>query len=226
MTAAARPLRLAHRGDWRRAPENTVEAFVAAMAIPGCDGVEFDVRLSRDGVPILLHDETLARVQRRPERAAGLEAAALARLGVPSLAHALRVLPDHAFVDVELKAGDHGDGTATVLRAARGDAPARAVVSSFDDQTLAAMRDLLPGWPRWLNADDVAPSTVERALDLGCSGVAASWRAITPRAMRGATDAGLVVAAWTVRRSDTVDRLGRLGVVACCVEGAALDAGR
>ena len=48
-----RPLRLAHRGDSRVAPENTLEALLAAMRIPGCDGVEFDVRLSRDGVPVL-----------------------------------------------------------------------------------------------------------------------------------------------------------------------------
>ena len=53
------PLRLAHRGDWRAAPENSLQALVAATRIPGCDGVEFDVRLSRDGVPVLLHDETL-----------------------------------------------------------------------------------------------------------------------------------------------------------------------
>jgi glycerophosphoryl diester phosphodiesterase len=219
----AGPLRLAHRGDWRRAPENSVEAFVAAMAIPVCDGVEFDVRLSRDGVPILLHDETLARVQRRPERAVDLEAVALGRLGVPSLEDALGVLPDHAFVDVELKAGDDWGTTAIVLRVARGDAPATGVVSSFHDRPLGAMRDLLPGWPRWLNADDLSPSTVERALALGCSGISAPWGAITPPAMRRATDEGLVVAGWTVRRRDTFDRLGRLGVVACCVEGAALD---
>ena len=48
-----RPLRLAHRGDWRVAPENTLDAFLAAMRIPGCDGVELDVRLSRDGVPVV-----------------------------------------------------------------------------------------------------------------------------------------------------------------------------
>ena len=42
--SARRTLRLAHRGDWRRAPENTLAAFLAALAVPGCDGLEFDVR--------------------------------------------------------------------------------------------------------------------------------------------------------------------------------------
>ena len=56
-------LRLAHRGDWRRAPENTIAAFLAALDVPGCDGLEFDVRAAADGVPVVIHDDTLARVQ-------------------------------------------------------------------------------------------------------------------------------------------------------------------
>ena len=50
------PRRTASRRSWRR------------VAVPGCDGLEFDVRRSRDGVPVLLHDETLERVQGRPDR--------------------------------------------------------------------------------------------------------------------------------------------------------------
>ncbi len=222
-SAPRRPLRLAHRGDWRRAPENSLEALVAAMAVPGCDGVEFDVRLSRAGVPVLLHDATLARVQHHPGRVSDMTAAELAVVGVPALAAVLRALPPAAFLDVELKGDDHGDATAAVLRAARGDAPRRAVVSSFEPPTLAAMADRLPGWTRWLNADDLSPSTLSQAAGLGCHGVSVLWSAITPASMRRATAAGLDVAAWTVRRRATFARLGRLGVVAACVEAAALD---
>jgi len=215
-------LRLAHRGDWRRAPENSLEALLAALAVPGCDGVEIDVRLSRDGVPVLLHDETLARVQGRAARVDALTAAALAGLGVPELAAAMRALPRGTFVDVELKGDDHGTSTAAVLAAARGEAPADAVVSSFEGPALAAMADRLPGWGRWLNADDLSPSTISLATGLGCRGIAVLWGAITPSSMRTAADAGLDVAAWTVRRRATFDRLARMGVVAACVEGAAL----
>jgi glycerophosphoryl diester phosphodiesterase len=78
-------LRLAHRGDHARAPENTLAAFAAALARPDCDGLEFDVRASADGVAVVVHDATLARVQGRPEAAADLSAAALRLLGVPVL---------------------------------------------------------------------------------------------------------------------------------------------
>ena len=135
------PLRLAHRGDWRVAPENTVQGLLAAMRIPGCDGVEFDVRMSADGIPVLIHDETLARVQHRAGRVDRMPAADLAAFGVPSLADVLGALPAGAFLDVELKGEGHGDATSEVLLAARGTAGMRAVVSSFDPPTLASMAD-------------------------------------------------------------------------------------
>jgi len=215
------PLRLAHRGDWRNAPENSLDALAAAMTVPGCDGVEFDVRLSLDGVPVIIHDETLLRVQRRPERVDRLTAAALGEAGVPTLRSVLDALPDPAFLDVELKGEGHGAATAALLLAARGEAPARALVSSFEPATLLAIREHLPGWRRWLNAEDLAPQTLSLAMGIGCHGVAARAGSIAPAGIRAARDAGLEVAAWTVRRPATVARLGRLGVVACCVEGAA-----
>lgn len=216
-------LRLAHRGDFRRGPENSLEALLAGVAIPGCDGVELDVRVSRDGVPVLVHDETLARVQHRPGRVAELTAAQLAEAGVGELEAALRVLPRDAWLDVELKGDDHAGPTAGILRAARGDRPARAVISSFEPSTLAAMGDRLPGWARWLNAADMAPATLSLAVGLGCAGVSVNWGAITPAALRRANGAGLVVAAWVVRYRATSQRLRRLGIVAACAEGAALD---
>jgi glycerophosphoryl diester phosphodiesterase len=190
--------------------------------VPGCDGVEFDVRLSRDGVPVLLHDETLSRVQGRSGRVDSLAATELSAAGIPTLAAVLAVLPDAAWLDVELKGDDHGDTTAAVLFAGRGARPGRAVLSSFEPPTLVAMGERLPGWRRWLNTDDLAPQTLALARGLGCAGVAVQWGAITRRALDAAHEAGLDVAAWTVRRRATLERLEAAGVVACCVEGAAL----
>ncbi len=205
------------------APENTLAAMAAAMRVPACDGVEFDVQLSRDGVPVILHDETLARVQHRPERVDALDPAELAAAGIPTLAEALAMLGQDPFLDIELKGDAHGDATAVLLRAARGDHGSRAVISSFDPPSLAAMADWLPGWTLWLGAMDLAPATLSLAVGLGCRGISGPWGAITPASMRAARHAGLDIAAWTVRRRATFDRLERLGVVACCVEAAALD---
>lgn len=224
MQASDRPmLRLAHRGDTRAAPENTVGALLAAMDVPGCDGVEFDVRLSMDGVPVLLHDKTLERVQGRPGRVDGMTAVELSAAGVPALAEVLAALPARAFLNAELKGDDHDEATATTLRAARGEAGENAVISSFEPATLVAMAAHLPGWKRWLIARDLGPATISLALELGCVGVSAKLSAVKPASVRAARAAGLDVVAWSVRRHDTFDRLTRLGVVACCVADAALD---
>ena len=215
-------LRLAHRGDWRRAAENTIPAFLAALAVPGCDGLEFDVRLSRDGVAVCNHDETLARVHGVDRRVDDLTAVELEALGIPTLAAAVEAIPRRAFLDVELK-GDPGRAAFEALVAGRGPGLERAVVSSFRADTLRRITGWAPTWPCWLNADDASPLTIGRAVDAGCRGISVEWHALDRVAVARARDAGLEVAAWTVRRRPTARRLARLGVVAICVEAAALD---
>ena len=51
----------AHRGASGYAPENTLEAFALAVS-QKADGIELDVQLTRDGVPVVIHDETIDRV--------------------------------------------------------------------------------------------------------------------------------------------------------------------
>jgi glycerophosphoryl diester phosphodiesterase len=218
----AQALRLAHRGDWRVAPENSLAAIRAALAIANCDGLEVDVRGSREGIPILLHDETLDRVQGRPGRPEELSIDELAAAGITILADVLAIAGPRPFLDVELK-GQPVPAVVPVLEAARGTGLERTVISSFEVGTLVWLGDIRPAWTRWLNAMDLAPATVRTAADLGCRGLSADWRAIDPSGLARAAAAGLEVAAWTVRHRATAERLDRLGVAAICVEAAALD---
>lgn len=219
-----RTLRLAHRGDWRRAAENTVPAFLAALAVPACDGLEFDVRAAADGVPVVCHDETVSSVEGWPDRVDALRSDALGDLGVPTLEDVLLAVGRRPFLDVELKV-DPGPAVIEVLAAGRGPELHNAVLSSFDHAALEAVARRAPTWPRWLNSVSLDDAVVEAALALGCRGVAVQWRALNVRSMARAASVGLDVAAWTVRRRPTFDRLARLGLVAVCVEAGALDGG-
>lgn len=192
------------------------------MTLAGCDGVELDVRASRDGVPVVTHDETLARTFDRPDRIDTLTADELEAIGVPRLADVFDVLPHGAFVDVELKE-PLGRSVVEVLAGARGPSLERAVVSSFDERALRRIAGLAPAWPRWLNATNATDATFELAIALECTGVAIEWRALDRSAIRRATATGLLVAAWTVTRRATAARLARLGVAALCLERAALE---
>ncbi|HYK95962.1 MAG TPA: glycerophosphodiester phosphodiesterase [Candidatus Dormibacteraeota bacterium] len=220
-------LRLAHRGDWRAAPENSLAAMRAAIEIPGCDGLEFDIRSSADGAPVLLHDATLARVQRVPAACVTLTAAELAGHGIPALGEVLQAVGCDPFLDVELKEpvrraidvlelerGRIDDDGTPVLRS--------AIVSSFDPAILRWLADERPTWPRWLNALDLSPQTIEVAAELGCTAIAAEWHAVDAAAVASAAAAGLDVASWTVRDPAVYARFVDLGVIAVCVEADAL----
>ncbi|MFI5292531.1 MAG: glycerophosphodiester phosphodiesterase [Candidatus Limnocylindrales bacterium] len=220
--ATTRILRLAHRGDWRSAPENSLAALVAGARAPRSDGLEFDVHLSADGTPVVIHDPSLARVQGVDGQVATIDTGVLASLGVPTLADVLTALPSTAFLDVELKVTPNATLT-RVLEAARGRAPADAVVSSYLPDALIAVTRRLPRWQRWLNSDWLDAGVIERARSLECRGISAQWRSINPKSARMVREAGLDLVAFTVRREATVRRLEHLGVWAVCVEGRPLD---
>jgi glycerophosphoryl diester phosphodiesterase len=214
-------LRLAHRGDHRVHLENSLDAVLSALDVPGCDGVEFDVRASADGVPVLLHDKTLERTHGRPEPVGELPATELAALGVPRLDAVLDALPRRAFLDIELKES-FGRPLIEVLAAGRGPDLKDAVISAFDPAILVRIHDLVPGWPRWLNASNLTRTTVARAVEIGCVGVSVEWAALNRTNVRTAHAAGLQVAAWTVTERSAWTRLVGFGLAAICVEDEAL----
>ncbi|MEV5875551.1 glycerophosphodiester phosphodiesterase [Streptomyces sp. NPDC052101] len=87
---------VAHRGDPYRFRENTVDSLRSALD-RGADAVEIDVRLTRDGVPVLLHDDTLRRLWEHDRPLSALSADELRGLtagGVPTLAQALAATGD------------------------------------------------------------------------------------------------------------------------------------
>ena len=77
------PLIIAHRGASAHAPENTFAAFQEAIRV-GADGIEFDVRLAKDDVPVVFHDEDLKRIAGRPEKISDLTSAELAAIDIGS----------------------------------------------------------------------------------------------------------------------------------------------
>ena len=78
-----RPLIIAHRGASAHAPENTLAAFRMAMVV-GAGGVEFDVRLAKDGVPVVIHDGSLLRTAKLKAKVSELTSKELSEVDVGS----------------------------------------------------------------------------------------------------------------------------------------------
>jgi glycerophosphoryl diester phosphodiesterase len=154
---------LGHRGARRDAPENSLLAFAKALE-QGAAGVEFDVRLGKGGLVIVLHDTDLKRVtEGRDQRSAetlGLSELANTDLGggerVPSLLDVLTWAKEkHALLNIELKA-DVSDrralvwGTVAALKTTAVDRQ-QILFSSFNLPMLRALGHALPQVPRgWL----------------------------------------------------------------------------
>lgn len=164
---------LAHRGRFGPGvPENSLPAMAAA--VDAGDGVEIDVRVTADGVPVVVHDDDLARTTGAPGRVSRLPADAvvdrpLRALGepgprpgaptVPTLAAALDLLAGRAPVMVELKVEGSRVAPATtavarVLDAAR---PGERCVASFNPLALAWFRRHRPGLTRVLTVRRLGP---------------------------------------------------------------------
>lgn len=117
-----------HRGTVRFAPENTIAAFKKAIEM-GLDLIEFDVRETKDGHLVIMHDETVDRTTDGSGRVSDLTLAEIKRLDagswfgpqfqgerVPTLDEALEVLRDRALPDVDFKAGTPEKLIATLER--------------------------------------------------------------------------------------------------------------
>jgi len=108
-----RPLILAHRGFHREAPDNTLIAFEAALDL-GVDGFETDVRMSRDGEPVLFHDRT-TREGRPVGHLSRNELSRAVGYPVPTLREALERFED-VFWNLELKDTAAAESTVRIVQ--------------------------------------------------------------------------------------------------------------
>ena len=217
--SADRPLIIGHRGAAADAPENTLAAFTLALA-QGADGVELDVQLCADGVPIIIHDTTVDRTCDGTGRVADLSLAELRLLTIdndhpiPTLDDLFATFGRRTLYNVELKAlGRGGDAlAAAVARAISAHGVAEQVlISSFSPFTLrAARRHLPPGVPlallRERRATRAAHALLRAAADHPHHPL------IDESLMAWARWRGLRVNAWTVDDPAEARRLLQLGV--------------
>ena len=160
-----RRLAIAHRGGALRRPENTMAAFDYAVGL-GVDAIELDVRLSRDGEAMVIHDPTVDRTTDGAGRVADHTADALTRLdaaarfddparpgalpyrgqgiGVPTLAAVLARHRDMRFT-VELKGAEMALADRALVVVRRADAVDRVSFGSFHWRSLRRVRRALPG---------------------------------------------------------------------------------
>lgn len=198
----SRPLLLGHRGlRSRQGPvENTCSAFDAALEA-GCDGFEFDVRLSLDGIPVVCHDP-----DHDGRRIANCSATDLA---LPLLHSILSGYGSRAFLDVELKVAGL-ENKAIEEIADSGTTYDRLVVSSFLPAVLQKSRALDRELPLGFLCEE--PAALPLWRDLPIDYVIVHHRLVTADLVGVVHSAGRKVFAWTVNRPEDMLRLAEWSV--------------
>jgi glycerophosphoryl diester phosphodiesterase len=224
-----KPLVLAHRGASAYAPENTLSAFKLAIEM-GADGVELDVTLTQDGIPVVIHDDTVDRTTNGKGAAKDLTLAQIQQLDasykfdkyrsekIPTLAQVLQAIAKTHIVNIELKSTTlktDGIEAATLAVIEETGTAGNIIISSFNPFALQRMytldhklpRGLLyaPNLPLYLRRAWLRPLAHATAMHPECSMIDAKY-------MAWAKSKGLKVNTWTTDDPAEMKHLIGLGV--------------
>ena len=196
------PLLLGHRGARavRSIPENSIESFERALA-DGCDGFEFDVRLTADGVAVVCHDPVYKRFEIARASAQQLQ-------GLARLEDVLRCFHERAFLDIELKV----EGLEKIALEMLGKYPPQRgyVVSSFLERVLYGLHEEDKNVPLGLICE--TRGELVRWTEVPCTYVILHYSLISESLLEGFRGAAKTILVWTVNDWKRMIRLRDLGV--------------
>jgi glycerophosphoryl diester phosphodiesterase len=206
------PLAIAHRGDPISARENTLPAFASAVR-QGADMVEIDLRRTRDGAIVILHDQTLARLWGLERKVADLDFSAVQALGsederIPTLRQVLEQVPLPLMVDFTGPEVIEG-----ALEATR-DAGAldRCLFVSGNVGALRLLRELAPDARiglTWVQPDPPPPTLLR---ELAAEYWNPMFRLVSPERVADMHGLGYKVSTWTVDKPRHIARVVGAGV--------------
>ncbi len=231
------PRIIAHRGGGALAPENTLAGLHIAARM-GCRGVEFDVALTADGVPILMHDETLERTTNGTGFVANKTAAEIARLDAGGkYHHAFAVEPAPTFqaalqtcaelglwANIEIKPtlgteAETGRVVSTVVSTyvaamMANSKPGTLLLSSFSTLALQQAMHIAPGIPRALLTESPPTDWREQLRACGASALHTAAAGITAELIAPFCNGRIPLACYTVNDRTVAAALFAAGVSA------------
>jgi glycerophosphoryl diester phosphodiesterase len=223
------PSWIAHRGAGKLAPENTLAAFKLGASY-GYRMFECDVKLSADGVPFLLHDDTLNRTTSGKGTAGAQTWSQLAKLDagswhsrsfagepLPSLENIAQFcLKNGYFLNIEIKptpGQEAQTGKVVAEHAARlwKDAQIPPLLTSFRPESLETAQSAVPDLPRGLLLDTLWKGWLETALMLDCTAIVCNHALWDTSSVTQAKSAGFRCLSYTVNDEWAAKRLLDLG---------------
>lgn len=207
-------LNLAHRGFSGKYPENTMLAFAKAIEA-GCDGIELDVQISKDGELVIIHDEKLKRTTKQSGfvweytlaelkalDASGRFRGQFGKNEIPSLREYFELVKDKDIItNLELKNGKHpypGIERQVLSMVDEYGLRNRLLVSSFNHYSALRFKELAPEVPCGLLEESWVVGMPEYAKRLGADFVHPTRHAVTEDFIREAAQCDIGINTWTV----------------------------
>ncbi len=215
-------LNIGHRGASGNFPENTLSSFRAAIE-SGADMCELDVQMTRDGVAVVIHDETVDRTSDGHGPVAAMTLAELKRLDagawfdrkfagerIPTLDEVLAAVKDRCTLNIELKAKNSEQQVCELMRSHR--VLDTSMISSFEWELLWRAREIEPAIRIGLLASKKPQQLIAEAIARRVAAINPLFGLATPALCEQAHRNGLKVYVWTVDAPAAMRALAHNGV--------------
>jgi glycerophosphoryl diester phosphodiesterase len=218
---------VAHRGVPHKYPENTLSSFLAAVRL-GCGRLELDINMSKDGIPMVIHDSTIDRTTNGCGAVKAYTAAELQQFKIdgtetiPTLEETLRKLKGGIFIHIELKQeGDlYPNMEERVLEVIKRTATQdQVMISSFDHYSLIRTRRIDANLPLGFIIYGASPAIIPLAKELRIEYAAFHHVFTTEEFLSDCIGNGLQPIVWTVNDDENLKRYaGDTRVLVCTDE--------
>lgn len=224
----SRVLAIAHRGYSGAAPENSLAAMRLAGE-KGYYGCEFDIQPTKDGVWVVMHDDTVDRTTNGSGKISDLTYAELSAFTIdngngieqfpnekiPTLEEALDVCKEYSIRPViEVKDGKIKDMPALAELLNSREEKDDFIVISFTWEFLEPLRRLMPETEMWMLAQQVLPSHINFCKENKIDGISFNYKKNVTASIAMIRAAGLKAISWTVDNAFVARRLAARGVIA------------
>jgi glycerophosphoryl diester phosphodiesterase len=193
---------IAHRGASMYAPENTIASFRKALEM-NADAIEFDVRRSRDGIPVVIHDEDLKRVANDSRKVAELTVEELKKVkvfgkeAIPTLEEVLQELDGKTVLFIEVKDEDIEEAVVNLVK--QYNVIDNSIIISFNSNILKKIKELNNKIEVGiLTARPPVTIYIDHALKLKAMAVLPMHSFVTPQVIKEAHAKKLRVYTWTI----------------------------
>jgi glycerophosphoryl diester phosphodiesterase len=210
------PKVIGHRGAMAYAPENTLTSFREARR-RGATWVETDIKLTADGVPIVMHDASLKRTTGVDRLVAETPAAELPK-DVPTFEQAIACFQEQGLgcnVEIKPDEGREAETARAVAATLRRHWPSSLpppLLSSFKETSLVAARDVAPEFARAILLGELKDDWRARAEAVGALGVNTNGEKLAELRAREVKQAGFALSVYTIDDPALAQALVAMGV--------------